>query len=135
MTDLAGCDARRVLAWTVLIGALALAPACPDRRYWTEDENGCLYLNDSSVLATIPSDPDVDDDGDGFTENSGDCADYDCSRYPGAVENGDGVDRNCDGVPGERLRRVYCEQGAGRGGTMLALAALMTMFRRRSLRA
>ena len=47
-----------------------------------------------------PPDPtDVDDDGDGVTENQGDCDDADASIYPGAKEAcDDAIDQNCDGV-------------------------------------
>ena len=42
---------------------------------------------------------DIDNDGDGVTENQGDCDDGDPSIKPGAAEVcGDGVDQNCDGV-------------------------------------
>ncbi len=41
---------------------------------------------------------DVDNDGDGITENSGDCDDTDASVFPGASEViNDGIDQNCDG--------------------------------------
>jgi len=40
----------------------------------------------------------VDDDGDGYTENQGDCNDTNVSIHPGAADIcGDGVDQNCDG--------------------------------------
>ncbi len=39
-----------------------------------------------------------DDDGDGFSENTGDCDDADASSYPGTDElPDDGKDNNCDG--------------------------------------
>lgn len=40
---------------------------------------------------------DVDDDGDGFTENGGDCDDIVATIYPGRLEVCDGLDNNCVG--------------------------------------
>jgi len=41
---------------------------------------------------------DIDDDGDGYTENQGDCNDNDASIYPGAEDIcGDGIDQDCNG--------------------------------------
>lgn len=45
-----------------------------------------------------PSPYDVDDDGDGLTENQGDCDDQDPNRFPGAPDLCDKVDNDCDGV-------------------------------------
>lgn len=39
---------------------------------------------------------DVDDDGDGFTENQDDCDDADATVYPGAAEVYDAKDNDCD---------------------------------------
>ena len=40
----------------------------------------------------------VDEDGDGYSADDGDCDDDNASVYPGAPEvDGDGVDSNCDG--------------------------------------
>jgi len=39
----------------------------------------------------------TDDDGDGFTEQDGDCDDTDAAVYPGATEGYDFTDANCDG--------------------------------------
>ncbi|BBO70888.1 hypothetical protein DSCA_48180 [Desulfosarcina alkanivorans] len=47
-----------------------------------------------------PVDPDdIDNDGDGFTENGGDCDDTDYSINPYAVEDCSDIDRNCNGYP------------------------------------
>ena len=45
----------------------------------------------------IIPDSDIDDDGDGFTENQGDCDDNDAQVNPGATEIIDGIDNDCDG--------------------------------------
>ena len=45
-----------------------------------------------------PKPDDVDDDGDGITENQGDCDDTDAAVHPGATEIcGDGIDQDCNG--------------------------------------
>ncbi len=55
------------------------------------------------VISLGPAPEDVDDDGDGFTENQGDCQDGDDSIFPGAADpNGDGVDQDCDGFDGHQ---------------------------------
>jgi hypothetical protein len=48
---------------------------------------------------TCAVDPrDIDDDGDGFTENQGDCNDNDDEIHPNALEVcGDGIDNDCSG--------------------------------------
>ena len=63
------------------------------------------------------SDPSVDNDGDGLSENQGDCDDTDPDIYPGATEIPyDGVDNDCDeSTPDEDLE-VHRE-GAEEGGS------------------
>ncbi len=51
----------------------------------------------------------VDDDGDGYTEDDGDCDDTDPGAYPGAIETCDGVDQNCDGTDDDTGRYWYTD--------------------------
>ena len=63
-------------------------------------------LNGSAVSMVVslgpPADPrDVDDDGDSYSENQGDCDDTAPARNPGAADTvGNDVDENCDGIDG-----------------------------------
>ena len=53
---------------------------------------------DGSDLACAPDPNDIDNDGDGYTKNQGDCHDWNNTIYPGAEEIcGDGIDQDCDG--------------------------------------
>ncbi len=56
----------------------------------------------SMVLSLGPGPRDTDDDGDGFTENQGDCDDGEGGIHPGAVDPAsDGIDQDCNGIDGE----------------------------------
>jgi predicted CxxxxCH...CXXCH cytochrome family protein len=59
-------------------------------------DNDCDGLTDGADIANCSS-LDVDDDGDSFTENQGDCDDTHNTVYPGAPLLCDGLDNNCDG--------------------------------------
>ena len=67
--------------WTLLLAALFV---------------GCEPADKDSADTDLPDDP-VDLDGDGYSEDEGDCDDGDAASYPGADEVWyDGVDQNCD---------------------------------------
>ena len=51
-----------------------------------------------SDLECSPDPADTDDDGDGYSENEGDCNDNAATIFPGAIEIcGDGIDQDCNG--------------------------------------
>jgi hypothetical protein len=54
-----------------------------------------------SIALTVIDPLNWDDDGDGWTENEGDCDDADATTYPGASEVCDGLDNDCDGLVNE----------------------------------
>ena len=58
---------------------------------------GCLEPFDEHN----PLDPEHDMDGDGYTEDEGDCDDANADLSPGVVEACDGLDNDCDGVVGD----------------------------------
>jgi hypothetical protein len=63
-------------------------------------KNTIATLEDSAAekLGMLNIDKNSDDDGDGLSENQGDCDDNDHSIYPGAIEIfDDSIDQNCDG--------------------------------------
>jgi hypothetical protein len=51
-----------------------------------------------SDLQCLPDPADVDNDGDGYTENEGDCNDSNAATHPRSIEIcGDGIDQDCSG--------------------------------------
>ena len=56
---------------------------------------GC-WMNDASYIERRTHF--VDQDGDGYTVNDGDCDDGEPMVHPGADEICDGIDNNCDGL-------------------------------------
>lgn len=50
------------------------------------------------VRVCLPGSAPTDADGDGYTTDDGDCDDADPSTHPGAPEQPDGADNDCDGL-------------------------------------
>jgi len=72
----------------------------------------------SSEFSATPDFPEnTDDDGDGYSENQGDCNDYDKAVHPGAEEIcGDGIDQDCDGnVPACNWYKDFDKDGYSDG--------------------
>ncbi|MCH4554071.1 MopE-related protein [Aestuariibaculum lutulentum] len=63
-------------------------------------------LGTFNICAIDPGSLDDDNDGDGYSENQGDCNDANPSFYPGATEICDGLDNDCDGEIDEGLGLV-----------------------------
>ena len=75
----------RNLALTALVGAAVIA--CDPYKDVVQYDSDSGFANDV--------------DNDGFSSSEGDCNDEDPLTYPGAWDVvADGIDRNCDGVPG-----------------------------------
>lgn len=71
-----------------------------DRSYFQPDYRRFRFFGSAA-------DPGRDRDGDGFTDNQGDCNDDDAEIYPGAVERcSDTLDRDCDGN-----HSICCDSG------------------------
>ena len=66
-----------------------------------------------TLTVAAPDPNDVDDDGDGFTENQGDCDDSNANRFPGNPELCDGVDNDCDGAVDDGIAPVATACGVG----------------------
>ena len=60
------------------------------------DEEG--KIGSSTVVIEVKDPNNFDNDGDGYTENEGDCDDGDTNLSPGEVERCDDLDNDCDGM-------------------------------------
>ena len=75
---------------------------------------------DSNVKTTIVTDEsdDIivsDVDGDGYSEQDGDCDDQDGSIHPGVDETCDGLDNNCNGAIDEEVQSIFYADSDGDG--------------------
>ncbi len=62
---------------------------------------GCFQEPKTDDTAPPDDPPAIDNDGDGFTMQDGDCSDVDATIYPGAPEYCDEKDNDCDGAVDE----------------------------------
>jgi hypothetical protein len=79
--------------------------------YTVTDSDGNSRSTDMKLFP-VNSLLDSDDDGDGFTENEGDCDDTDSDQRPGADEVENGEDDDCDGTVDEGTD-AYDDDGDG----------------------
>jgi len=82
----------------VLLSMMASGVGCA-----TEDP----AYGDGSLGLTDPDHSSVDNDGDGYSEDEGDCDDLDDQTHPGTIEVCDGIDNDCDGVIDEGVTNTY----------------------------
>ena len=92
---LAGC----LSASTAVIGETDVPEAVPDDPQDTGSPD--------RDTAETPDPLDIDDDGDGSTENEGDCDDANPAIGPGIDDLCDGIDNNCDGSLDEDAADPY----------------------------
>lgn len=114
---------KRPAAWTLAVLFLGLAGCSAGR---SVDDGSCELPAETALTWFRTTDPAVDDDGDGFSENDGDCDDVNCLRFPGAEEFHDGIDRNCDG---EKLFYVTCAHVGAPGAWPLGVLLLAVASR------
>lgn len=82
------CASRALPTSAILLGLTLAAPGCVDKDMQM-DYAAPYHSGDTSS---------VDADGDGWSEEEGDCDDEDAAVHPEATETaGDGVDSDCDG--------------------------------------
>jgi hypothetical protein len=68
-----------------------------------------LAACETETVSFSSDDPNQDWDGDGQTENAGDCNDNNASVYSGAEEICDGIDNDCDEIEDENT----CDEDTG----------------------
>ena len=66
-----------------------------------EGKDGADSSDDTQTTADTGAELDLDDDGDGFSENEGDCDDANADVHPEAIDDCNGVDDDCDGQADE----------------------------------
>ena len=78
---------------------------------FTVTDSQDLSASDDVYMSITPR-TQIDDDGDGFIEDSGDCDDTNPFAFPGGTEVEDGADNDCDGIIDEGTE-AYDDDGDG----------------------
>ena len=84
-----------------LVGWTPTADQLGDQNVIVRVEDGAenVALQKYVITVSQPGPDDLDDDGDGLSENQGDCDDTNPSIRPGILDvPGDGIDQDCDGA-------------------------------------
>ncbi len=88
-------------------------PAALDMAFDVAADLGLGYLaNDWVTVTWLWECFEIDGDGDGYMESEGDCADHDPAVYPGATEQPNHIDDDCDGTVDEDTD-YYDDDGDG----------------------
>ena len=77
-----------------------------------------IACNSNVKTVTVDESDDIvitDVDGDGYSEEDGDCDDQDGSVSPGEEETCDGLDNNCNGEIDEEVKTIYYADSDGDG--------------------
>jgi len=92
-----GYNSEGYLPFPYLQGQVDISPFNTGSYYIRLRIESSLGVSYSDVFQYSFTELDIDNDGDSYNENQGDCDDTDASINPGATEIEDGIDNDCDG--------------------------------------
>ena len=92
-----GYNSEGYFPFPYLQGQVDISPFNTGSYYIRLRIESSLGVSYSDVFQYSFTELDIDNDGDSYNENQGDCDDTDANTYPGATELEDGIDNDCDG--------------------------------------